>query len=373
MRPLLLLALFVLKIGLLTYFLIRPWRRAERARVLLDLIAVGLKQGWSPEATLVAASTSRDSRMPVRLHLLAAYIEEGCRLDTALDLVPDLVSTAIRRQIQLGIRTGTLPAMVGVARDSAGSPAVGDTAAFLPGLLFQFVIPWASISLSLFFLGAINRRLGAIWDDLISGITPRSAAGVGFAGLTLSEGTALAATLLAAAIGILHLWLFSRTLGPRLTRWIPFLDRIWIRVPWQRRRLQRDFTRTLAVLLDAGVPEDRALTEAGFATGNGIFINRANLAATKLRSGVALTEAVAAVFPAGELRWRLDMGRHNPAGFSGAFAGWLRSLEESAVRREAVAAQGFATAITCLNGLLVATVAVGVFRVFTLLLDSIAE
>lgn len=368
-----LIPLFALKIGLLTYLLIRPWRRSERARVLLDLIAIGLKQGWSPEATLVAASTSRDNRVPVRLHLLAAHIEEGCRFDTALDLVPDLVPTAIRRQLQLGVRTGTLPAMIRVARDSAGKPAFGDIGVYLPGLLFQFVIPWASINLGLFFLGAISPKYGAVFDDLMpAGATYRSAS-VGIPGLTLNQSTALAILLLGFGILGLHVWLFSRAAGPRLTRWIPLLDYLWLRVPWRRRRLQRDFAGTLAVLLDAGLPEEQALQEAGFATGNRVLRARAGRAAARLQSGVGLTEAVEAVFPAGELRWRLDAGRHNNAGFQAAFAGWLRALEESASRREAIAAQGFATAITLMNGLLVATIALGVFRLFVLLLEATAE
>src|SRR5436305_490110 len=71
------------------YFLLTlPMRRAERARLFLDLVEQGLRDGRSPEQTIVGISESRDRSVGVRFHLLAAHIECGRRLGEALERVP---------------------------------------------------------------------------------------------------------------------------------------------------------------------------------------------------------------------------------------------------------------------------------------------
>src|SRR5689334_21885299 len=66
----------------LIYFLVTlPMRRAERARIFLDLLELGLLEGRSPEAALTDAAASRDHSLGARFHLLAAYLQKGLRLD----------------------------------------------------------------------------------------------------------------------------------------------------------------------------------------------------------------------------------------------------------------------------------------------------
>src|SRR6185503_4312035 len=56
---------------------------------------------------------------------------------------------------------------------------------------------------------------------------------------------------LAELIAMLVLWAmaFIYAAGPRATSWIPFLNAIYFRLPWRRKRMQRDFSAMLAVLL----------------------------------------------------------------------------------------------------------------------------
>ena len=62
----------------LIYFLLTlPLRRNERARLFLDLIALGLQEGRTPEATVTSIAASRDRSLGVRFHLLAAHVEAG--------------------------------------------------------------------------------------------------------------------------------------------------------------------------------------------------------------------------------------------------------------------------------------------------------
>src|SRR6185503_4527612 len=100
------------------------------------------------------------------------------------------------------------------------------------------------------------------------------------------------------------------------------LDRFSFHVPWLRKRMQRDFSTMLALLLDGGVPEEKALRLAAESTANRVFIARARCALEDLRQGVKLTEAVQRLDHAGEFRWRLSNAAGPGRGFCAALAGW---------------------------------------------------
>src|SRR5207247_3877286 len=81
--------------------------------------------------------------------------------------------------------------------------------------------------------------------------------------------------------------------GPRLSSWLqagvfPLGDWIALRLPWRRKRLQRDFSAMLALLLDAEVPEERAVLFAAASTANRAFMKRAEKITAHLRAGVKL-------------------------------------------------------------------------------------
>src|SRR5439155_26891650 len=79
-----------------------PLRRQERARFFLDLLELGLKEGHTPEQTIVAVSRSRDPSMGARFHLLAAHLETGLRLGQALDRVPRLLPLQTAAMLRSG-------------------------------------------------------------------------------------------------------------------------------------------------------------------------------------------------------------------------------------------------------------------------------
>ncbi|MDB6039071.1 MAG: Type pilin biosis protein, partial [Verrucomicrobiales bacterium] len=56
-----------------------PMRRAERARFFFDMIDQGIREGRSPEQTILSIAKSRDRSIGVRFYLLAAHIESGLR------------------------------------------------------------------------------------------------------------------------------------------------------------------------------------------------------------------------------------------------------------------------------------------------------
>src|SRR6185503_18084526 len=104
--------------------------------------------------------------------------------------------------------------------------------------------------------------------------------------------------------------MFCYLAGPRLRQWsltrsMLLIDRVLWLLPWRRKRIQRDFATMLALLLDAGVPEKRALLLAAEASANEVFLDRARVAADSLDSGVKLTDAVRSLDGSGEFQWRL--------------------------------------------------------------------
>ena len=89
------------------YFLVSlPLRRQERARFFLDLLELGLKEGRTPEQTIVAVSRSGDPSMGARFHLLAAHLEIGFRLGQALEKVPRLLPPQINAMLKTGEEIG---------------------------------------------------------------------------------------------------------------------------------------------------------------------------------------------------------------------------------------------------------------------------
>ncbi|MEN9677036.1 MAG: hypothetical protein RIS76_2932, partial [Verrucomicrobiota bacterium] len=102
-------AVILLALGYVFYFLqTLPWRRRERAVVLLDLLEAGLRTGASVEQTVLAVCRTRDATLPVRLHLLAAHLESGRSLADSLACTPRLLPPAVQSLLELGVRHGVL-------------------------------------------------------------------------------------------------------------------------------------------------------------------------------------------------------------------------------------------------------------------------
>src|SRR2546426_7436656 len=85
---------------LIYYLLTLPMRRNERARLFLDLLELGLKDGRTPEAAILDAATSRDRTLGVRFHLLAEWVGTGLRLSQALENVPRLLPPQIKAMLK---------------------------------------------------------------------------------------------------------------------------------------------------------------------------------------------------------------------------------------------------------------------------------
>jgi type II secretory pathway component PulF len=356
----------------LIYFLLTlPLRRNERARLFLDLLELGLQEGRTPEAAVTAAASTRDRSLGVRFHLLAAHLEEGLRLSQALEQVPRLLPEQVRAMLITGERIGdirkVLPACRLLLRDSvsqvrgalnylillafAATPAV----VFVPLMLRIYVLPKFREA----FAGMLEGQSLPAFTRLV------------FEGST----TTTAIQLVLVAVVVMATLAYIG--GPRLHGWIhrviPGLqDGMLFRLPWRRKRLQRDFSAMLAVLLDAEVPEGEAVRLAAQSTANLTIIRRAEKVSGLLKDGVKLPEAIRALDNSRELQWRLSNALRRGAGFVRALTGWHEALDAKAFQLEQAAAQLTTTILVLVNGFIVASFMIAVFLALVTLLNACA-
>jgi type II secretory pathway component PulF len=352
----------------LLYFLVGlPLRRQERARLFLDLIETGLTQGRSIENTIVSISRSRDQSVGVRFHLLAAYLESGWKLVPALEKVGTLVPPQFVAMLRVGEEIGEprriLPACRALLKDATSQ--IQSAYNYLVVLAFVLipVVPALFWMMTVFVLP----RYKAIFAEMLEGeVLPP----VPFE---------LAALLSQIQLGVALLFYIGAIFyvgGPRLISWlqaglsVPNFDWLLYRIPWRRKRMQRDFAAMLGALLDAQVPEERAVALAGASTANRSFMKRATGVVAQLRQGVKLTEAIAGLDESGEFRWRLANAIHSGKNFLLALAGWLDALEAKAFQQQQAFAQLVTTAFVLYNGLMVTLFAVFVFHGITMMIDE---
>ncbi|MBC8001116.1 MAG: type II secretion system F family protein [Opitutaceae bacterium] len=340
------------------YFLATlPFRRLERARFLLDLLEHGIKRGQSPEQTVVGLAQSRDRSLGARVHLLAAQIERGLRLGQALDKVPRLLPPALVAMLKAGEEIGdvgkVLPACRRVAGDAQSQLRGAFNYLLVVVLVMLPMVPAIYHVLSVF---VIPKYL-MIFGDLAGGdlLVGNTGAMMQLSGRIIAVQVVLT--------GLLYLLVLLYVGGPRLTAWLRWIPgnlgaRIPWLLPWRRKRLLRDFSGLLAVLLDAGLPEQKALLLAAQGTGNEIFHRKAQTAVRALQSGLKLTEAIQRMDDSGEFHWRLTNAAHGPGGFRLALNGWIEALDAKAFQQEQAASQLITTGLVIMNG-----VSVGVLGV----------
>lgn len=345
------------------YFLLTlPMRRAERSRLFLDLLEVGLREGATAEGAISDAASSRDAALGARFHLLAFHLRGGLRLGAALERVPGLLAPELVAMLKTGERIGDMAKVL-----PAGRLLLKDTISQVRGALnyllplFLITLP-ATIGLPLIIqykiLPVFNRLFA---DTEIGGLPP-------FTKWVFST-TPLAAGIQAGLLLLVWLAALAYLGGPRLKAWarrvLPggelLLDWLSLRLPWRRKRLQRDFSAMLAILLEAEIPEAEAVRLAAEATANIIIARRAEEVRVLLQQGKTLPDALRSVDDSGELHWRISNALRRAGGFVRALAGWHEALDAKAFQLEQTAAQVATTTLVLVNGALAAGMVIAIF------------
>jgi type II secretory pathway component PulF len=346
-----------------------PARRNQRARLFLDLLETGLRTGRSPERTIAAISETRDRSVSALFHLLAAHIEEGARLEEALELTPRFLPRPIAEVVRIGTRENTLAQLLPAARamlmdvNSRMRGALNYVLVFavviLPGMFFT--LP----TLSIF----VWPKLKQILMDME--VTPPAFTTAVFENYRVGTTIQLLFLFFAATFAFIYIG------GPRFHAWTrrffgSLPDRLGLALPWRRQRVHRDFTAVLAILLDAGLKEVDAVQFAAEATGNDIFQIRSRRVTDKLRAGAGLPEALREIEKSEEFQWRWANALRSGKDFFAALRGWHEALETRAFQQEQAAAHAITSAIVLINGAVVAVIASAVFLIFISLVDEVS-
>ena len=351
------------------YFLLTlPLRRNERVRFFLDLLERGLKEGHAPEQTIVQASATHDRALGVRFHLLAAYLEQGMRLSEALERVPRLLPAQLRATLKIGERIGDFSKVLAVGRRLVQDGVSQTRGAQNYLILLAFAVTPAMLLVPLVLRLKVLPSYQMVFAGMLQGPLPA------FTRLIFA-GTPLITVMQLVILGFIWLLAIFYLGGPRLHSWLSLAvpggaDWVLWRLPWRRKRLERDFSAVLAALLDAQVPEPEAVRLAGESTANDIVRDRADKICALLRQGVKLPEAIRLIDGGGELQWRLSNALRSGRGFLPALAGWHEALDAKAFQEEQTAAQLTTTGLVLLNGVLVASIVIAVFLALVQLLNE---
>src|SRR5437867_1367598 len=272
----------------LVYFLLTlPLRRNQRARSFLDLVDPGLKEGRTPEATIIDASASHDRSLGVRFHLLAVHLESGMRLSVALERVPRLLPPQIIAMLKTGERIGDVAKVLPACRQALKGGVSQVRGAINYIILLAFVLTPFSLFVPIFLRIKIIPAYRDVFQGLLEG-----AALPAFTRFILGEYSVFAIIQIA-IVAFVWLAMLAYVGGPRLRAWIgsalPGMpDAVLSRLPWRQKRLERDFSAMLAVLLDAQVPETEAVSLAAESTANMTVARRAEKVRALLKDGVKL-------------------------------------------------------------------------------------
>jgi type II secretory pathway component PulF len=341
------------------FFIVAPMRRREAARAFLDLLEMGLAQGRSPENTVVEVAATGDKTVGKEFPRLAQRIQDGASLGRALESTPRALPEPVAAMLQAGERLGDIRKVLPACRDTLSDGPSRAMGAFNYLPVFSPLLPLLAVTL--FLCIVIIPKFQEIFHDLLeTGPLP-----VATQLVIRYTKTLLEFGVLVAVLGILLLLLgrarrrwpaaYSRTIKVFCDQWL-------FRLPWRHKRMQRDFSAMLAILLDAGVPESEAVTLAARSTSNHVFVSRSQRVIGQLQRGEKLTVAIRGIDDSGELQWRLTNAAHGHGGFLHSLQGWHDTLDAKAYQQEQAVSQVLSTALIILNGVLVCIVALAIFQ-----------
>jgi type II secretory pathway component PulF len=359
---------FLGSVFLIHFLFSLPMRRAERARLFLDLLEDAINHGQPVEEMILSVAQSRDRTVGVRFYLLAAYIESGLYFDEALKKVPRFLSPQISAILHAGKKLGDLKSVFPACREILRDRPAGVRSAMhymiLVILLFSPIFIFVVIMTTTF----VIPRFRDVAAGSNAHLWPLS-----LFVFNHSFGFIVLETLISIFLILATLIYIG---GPQLVRWFqfrgfPIVDWIVWRIPWKQKRLQRTFSAMLAVLLDGGVPEAEAVRLAGDCTANEICRRRAQRVIATLQQGAKLDDAARAFDDSGEFHWRLTNATHSRGGFLKALHGWHESLDAKAFQQEEATAHAVTSGLVILNGLLVALIATAMFGVLVAILNGV--
>ncbi|MFO7900431.1 MAG: type II secretion system F family protein [Planctomycetota bacterium] len=346
-------------VGRLFYVLLTaPLRRRERAALFLEVLESAIREGRSPEQAFSFLESRGERSLGWQFLKVVTRMQEGAGLVDSLRAAAGFLPPRVVEMLGVGERLGDVRAVLPACRqvlDDARSRTRGAINYFVMlvaggGLIgTPVILGWLSVF--------IIPKFRAMFIDL--GLEPTGL-------LKLALAAPLGRIMLLALV-VLGACVMFYVAGPRLVA--PTLlrlpaDLLFFLLPWRRKRMRRDFSTMLALLLDAGVPEAEAVTRAAGSTANRFFARRARGVVASLERGEPLGEAIRRIDRAGEFRWRLSNAAHAREGFTAALRQWHEALDAKADQQEQAAAHVITSALVLGVGCVVGLLAIAFLQPF---------
>jgi type II secretory pathway component PulF len=349
------------------WLLTLPLRRAERCRLVLDLLQLGLNDGQTPERAIIDAASSHDHVLGARFQRLAAQLKTGLRLSEGLARVPRLLPLQVEAMLAAGERIGDLGKVLPACRKLLNDGTSQVRGALNYMAILAVIAPPLLIAVPIAINIVVLPKFKEVFASMTMDLPPFTRMVFGNSTLPLAILTAGYVLVWIAALA----YIGGPSLRELLRNFSPGLvDRFLYRLPWRRKRLQRDFSAMLAVLLDSDVPEVEAVSLAAETTANTVVRQRAAKVCALLDSGVKLPIAIRALDDSGELQWRLTNALQRGRGFVRALNGWHDALDAKAFQLEQASAQAATSALVLFNGLFVAGIVIAVFLALISILNA---
>ncbi len=343
----------------LLWFVTLPLRHRNRARAFLDAFTLGLRAGRPPEKIIAGIHACGKHNLGRAFDEMAQKICAGNDFLTSLNLVPEFLPPQARGILYTSAATGDLASAADIARQSV-TPGVSRTRAV-----------WHHIILFVFYaipLLTVPVAIMPKFETLMRQLVPANA--VNFApGIEILAWVMFATWTFAF---IFFVWADSSLMIPSTSSLIS-RARLWL-APWRRKRCRQRFSLVLGQMLEAGVPESRALRQAAEATGEDAYIKQAAKGQEALAGGSPLSTVVTDFFdPSGELGWRLNSfaAQNDYTGLRSSLEAWGRYLDAAAFRDEQVAAQISSTVLFLLAAAIVADLVISFFFCIITLMQGI--
>ncbi|HIG28042.1 MAG TPA: hypothetical protein EYQ50_09685 [Verrucomicrobiales bacterium] len=355
--------------SLLIYFTLSlPLRRLERARFFVDLLETGLDQGRSIEDTIVSIARTKDKSVGKRFFQIGDDVERGNSAPEAMAKAGGLLPKQLRSMLAVGWKIGDYRRVLPVCRRylEDGKSRVESTISYM--MLFCTTFSPIILITTLLMALAVWPKIREIMfdfhvepDPFMSWVFDSSLLIV----LPVSAVSALLFILIVFYIGVPQL--SSKTQG----WWHGLISSLAYLIPWRRKRLYRDFSSLLAMLLDAGVSEEESIRLAAEGVANSKIQFVAEKTSSGLSSGKNLPEALSSAMPwDGGLTWRLRNAGYAGASFSDSLRSWWEMLDAEAFRLEQSFSHYVTTMLVIFNGVVVAMIASAVFKFLVRIVET---
>ena len=337
----------------------RPIQRRERVRFFLYLLAQAEESGQSIEQIIISLSKGGEQPLGPQFDRVARHIEWGLmNLPEALAREPGCLPAQVVDTYKVGHETGDVSLILPVAQENHRE----NGESVFSGLIYHVIVLSIAVMIVGILMTYVIPKFKAIFADMLEPgeVLPE------FTMLVLKISDTIknnAAALFIPLLLLLGVWFYCKKKG--------WLDAFWLLMPWRRKRLQRDYSRVLVLLLDSGVPEEKAIELAAQSTSNRTIKKRARKVIASLQSGMGLTEAIKLMDDSREFQWRLTNALQTDGKFVDSLSGWHQSLSARADRQHRSFASLIEATMILLLGLIIGSVMIAMFLPLIKLMDKL--